>query len=144
VCQLFTYDVATLIEPIESKPSLWDKTRGYVLKERVTASFQISYSQHWMYPVLSFAFFVFSPKIQEHKQVALPISMHKHFSCAAFNTRQATGSGTAGTCAKLHTGAGSGSGKKPVCVCVRACVCVCASGLKLRKRCSFSYSDSQH
>jgi hypothetical protein len=29
------------------------------------------------------------PKIQEHKQVALPISMHKHLSRAAFNIRLA-------------------------------------------------------
>jgi hypothetical protein len=62
--QVFTYDVVTLIELIESKSSLWDKTRGYVFKERVKASFQISYSQHLMYPALSFAYFVFSPKIQ--------------------------------------------------------------------------------
>jgi hypothetical protein len=38
--QVFTYDVATLIELIESKPCLRDKTRGYVFKERVKASFQ--------------------------------------------------------------------------------------------------------
>jgi hypothetical protein len=55
-----------------------------------------------MYPVLSFTFFVFSPKIQEHKQVVLPISMHKHLSCAAFNIKLATGSGNACTCEKLH------------------------------------------
>jgi hypothetical protein len=66
--QVFTYDVVTLIELIESKPYVWDKTRGYVFKEHVKASFQISCSQHWMYPVLSFAYFVFLPKIQEHKQ----------------------------------------------------------------------------
>jgi hypothetical protein len=56
--------------------------------------------QHWMYPVLSVACFVFST--QEHKQLALPISMHKHLSCAAFNIKRATGSGNAGTCEKLH------------------------------------------
>jgi hypothetical protein len=100
--QGFTYDVATLIELIESKPCLWDKTRGYVFKERVKASFQISYSQQWMYPVLSFTFSVFPPKIQEHKQVALPISMHKHLSCAAFNIKLATGSSNASTCEKLQ------------------------------------------
>jgi hypothetical protein len=102
--QVFTYDVVTLIELIESKPYVWDKTRGYVFKERVKASFQISYSQHWMYPVLSFAsfFFCISPTIQEHKQVALPVSMHNHLSCAAFNIRLATGSGNAGTCEKLR------------------------------------------
>jgi hypothetical protein len=50
-----------------------------------------------MYPVLSFAFFVFSPKIQEHKQVALPVSAYKHLSCAAFNIRLATSSGNTGT-----------------------------------------------
>jgi hypothetical protein len=55
-----------------------------------------------MYPVLSFAFFVFSPKIQEHKQVALPISMHKNIYCAVFNIKPATGSGIAGMCEKLH------------------------------------------
>jgi hypothetical protein len=98
----FTYDVVTLIECIESKSCLRDKTRGYVFKERVKASFQISYSQHWMYPVLSFAVFVFSPKIQEHTQGALPIDMHKHLSCAAFNIGLATGSGNAGTSEKLH------------------------------------------
>jgi hypothetical protein len=38
-----------------------------------------------MYPVLSFAFFVFSSKIQEHNQVALPISMRKHLSCSALS-----------------------------------------------------------
>jgi hypothetical protein len=27
---------------------------GYVFREHVKASFQISYSQHWMYPLLSF------------------------------------------------------------------------------------------
>ena len=55
-----------------------------------------------MYPVLSLAFFVFSPKIYEHKQVALPISMYKHLSCAAFEIKLTTGSGNAGTCEKLH------------------------------------------
>jgi hypothetical protein len=93
---VFTYDVGTLIELIESKPCLWDKTRGYVFKERVKASFKfltanIGCIQHCL-----------SPKIQEHKQVALPISMHKHLSCAAFNIRLATGRGNAGTCEKLH------------------------------------------
>jgi hypothetical protein len=48
--QVFTYDVATLIELIESKPCLWDKTS----------------------------------------------------SCAAFKIKLTTGSGTAGTCEKLH------------------------------------------
>jgi hypothetical protein len=125
--QVFTDDV-TLIELIESKPCLWDKTRGYVFKERVKASFRISYSQHWMYPVFSFAFFffflfffifffLFSAKIKFHKQVALPISMHKHLSCAALSDWShiyhrlklkyilsvlATGSGNAGTYEKLH------------------------------------------
>jgi hypothetical protein len=40
--------------------------------------------------------------MQEHKQVALPISMHKYLSCAAFNTKLATDSGNASTCLKLH------------------------------------------
>jgi hypothetical protein len=99
--QVFTYDVITLIELTENKPCLRNKTRGYVFKEHVKASFQISYSQRWIYPVLPFGFFVFLPKIQKHKQVALPISMHKHLSCAAFNTTMANGSGTAGTREKL-------------------------------------------
>jgi hypothetical protein len=30
--QVFTYDVITLIELIECKPYVWDKTRGYVFK----------------------------------------------------------------------------------------------------------------
>jgi hypothetical protein len=80
-----------------------------------------------MYPVLSFAFFVFLPKIQEHKQVALPISVHKHLSCATFNIRLATytwsvlatGSGNAGTCEKLHDRSR-----------IRQKAGVCASGLK--------------
>jgi len=55
-----------------------------------------------MYPVLSFAFFVFSPKIQEHKPVAFPISMYKHLSYAAFKIKLTSGSGNAGTCEKLH------------------------------------------
>jgi hypothetical protein len=71
-------------------------------KEHVKASFKTSYSLHLMYPVLSFTFFAFSPKIQEHKQVALPISMHKQLSGAEFNTKLTTGTGNAGTCEKLH------------------------------------------
>jgi len=56
-----------------------------------------------MYPVLSFAFFfVFSPKILEHKQVALPISMYKHLSCAAYKIKLASGSGNAGRCEKFR------------------------------------------
>jgi hypothetical protein len=55
-----------------------------------------------MYPVLSFTFFVFSPKIQEYKQVALPISMYKQLSCAAVKIKLTTGSGNAGTCEKLN------------------------------------------
>jgi hypothetical protein len=120
--QVFTYDVATLIEPIESKPCSWDITRGYIFKERVKASFQIPYSQHWMYPVLSFAFFVFSPKIQDHKQAAFPISMHKHLSCAAFNTKLATGNGNASTCENLHDWSRIRFRQKSG---------VCASGLKV-------------
>jgi hypothetical protein len=129
--QVFTYDVVTLTELIESKPYVWDKTRGYVFKERVKDSFQISYSQHWMYPVLSFAFFVFSPKIQEHKQVALPISIstHKHLSCPAFNIRLATGSGNAGTCEKLNDQSR---------IRFRQKVGVCASGLTSLTRHSYS------
>jgi hypothetical protein len=114
--QVFTYNVATLILLIESKPCLWDKIRDYVFKERVKAPFQISYSQHWMYTVLSFAFFVFSPKIQEYNQVALPVSMHKLLSCAAFSTKLATGSGNAGTCEKLHDRSRNRIRHKPVCV----------------------------
>jgi len=99
---VFTYDVATLIELIESKPCLWDKTSD-------SYNDKIEKSKAWreicsnrMYPVLSFAFFVFSPKIQEHKQVALPISVYKHLSCAAFQIKLTSGSGNAGTCEKLH------------------------------------------
>jgi hypothetical protein len=84
-----------------------------------------------MYPVLSFAFFVFSPKIQEHKQVALPISMHKHISCAALSDwshiyyrlilKYILSVLTAATVMPVRvknstTGAGPDSGKKPVCV----------------------------
>jgi hypothetical protein len=54
---VFTYDVITLIELIESKPYVWDKTRGYVFKECIKALFQISCTQYWMYPVLSFNLF---------------------------------------------------------------------------------------
>jgi hypothetical protein len=133
--QVFTYDVATLIELIKSKPCLWDKTKGYVFKERVKASFQISYSQHWMYPVLSFTFFVFSPKIQEHKKVALPISMHKHRSCASFNIKLVTGSGNAGTCEKLHDRSR---------IRFRQKAGVCASGLKSLNHLSMHFTNMIH
>jgi hypothetical protein len=78
-----------------------------------------------MYPVLSFTFFVFSPKIQEHKQVALPISVHKHLSCAAFNITLATGGGTAGTSEKLHNRSR---------IIFRQNDGVCASGLTLQQK----------
>jgi hypothetical protein len=36
------------------------------------------------------------------KQVALPMSMYKHLSCAQFKIKLTTGSGNAGTCEKLN------------------------------------------
>jgi hypothetical protein len=110
-----------------------------------------------MYPVLSFSFFVFSP-IQEHKQVLLPISMHKHpsagrrlisfhvtalesarlarLTCAAFNIRLAThkicaghGSSNAGTCEKLHNRSR---------IQIRQKAGVCASGLRMKSWTKFS------
>jgi hypothetical protein len=36
------------------------------------------------------------------EQVALPMSMYKHLSCAPFKIRLTTGSGNAGTCEKLN------------------------------------------
>jgi len=55
-----------------------------------------------MYCFFFFFFFVFLPKILEHKQIALPISMYKHLSCAAFKIKLTTGSGDAGACEELH------------------------------------------
>jgi hypothetical protein len=79
-----------------------------------------------------FFFFVFSLKIQEHKQVALPISMHKRLFCASLSDWShiyhrlilkyiisvlTTGSGNAGTCEKLHDRSWIRfRKKKPVCV----------------------------
>jgi len=60
-----------------------------------------------------------SPKIQEHKQVALPISMYKHLSRAAFKIKLTTGSGNAGTCKKLHD-------RSRIRLRQRAGVCACA------------------
>jgi hypothetical protein len=34
--------------------------------------------------------------------VALPVSIYKHLSCAAFKIKLTSGSGNAGTCEKLH------------------------------------------
>jgi hypothetical protein len=46
--------------------------------------------------VFRVSFFMFSPKIQEYKQVAHPISTYKYLSCAALTTKLTTGSGNAG------------------------------------------------
>jgi len=79
-----------------------------------------------MYPVLSFGLFVSSPRIQEHKQVALTISMYKHLSCAAFKIKLTSGSGNVGTCEKLRDRSRIRIRQKAgVCVCV--CVCVQAA-----------------
>jgi hypothetical protein len=89
--QVFTYDAVTLTELIESKPCLWDKTRGCfqrgcksflpnILQPQIIYRANIGYIQYCLS-----RFFVFLPTIQEHKQVALPISMHKHVSCAALS-----------------------------------------------------------
>jgi hypothetical protein len=61
---------------------------------------------------------VFSRKIQEHKQVALRISMYKHLSCAAFKIKLTPAAAMPVRVKNSTTGSGSGSGKKPVCVCV--------------------------
>jgi hypothetical protein len=61
---MFTYDVVTLIEPIESKPCLWDKTSDRY-KDKIETSkawrkicANTGYIQHCLS-----RFFVFSPKI---------------------------------------------------------------------------------
>jgi len=60
---VFTYDVAALIELIESKPCLWDKTSDSYKDKIEKSKPWREICENWMYPVLSFAFFVFSPKI---------------------------------------------------------------------------------
>jgi hypothetical protein len=62
--QVFTYDVATLIEPVDSKLCLWDKT-SYMYKDKIEKSKawrEICANIGCIQYCLSL-FFVFSPKI---------------------------------------------------------------------------------
>jgi hypothetical protein len=114
--QVFTYDV-TLIELIESKPCLWDKTRGYVFKERVKASFQISYSQHRMYPVLSFEFFFLYFRLKYKSTSKLRfLFLCKNIFLVQRSISDWPPAAVMPVRVKNTAGAGSDSGKKPVCV----------------------------
>ena len=60
---MFTYGVATSVELMESKPCLWDTTTDIHEDKIEKSKARREICQNWMYPVLSFAFFVFPRKI---------------------------------------------------------------------------------
>ena len=109
---VFTYDVATLIELIESKPCLWDKYRTaragctqYCLSRFLDLRLRYkSTSKLRLLFLCTNIFLVQRSKSNRPPAAAIPVRVK---NCT--------------------TGAGSDSGKKPV------CVCVCASALMVIK-----------